>query len=76
MVRGKIFDDLAGIANGMAGLTNDALHHARGKVDCLQKTFQSADELESLKKRIKELEAKVEVLEKNAPIKGGKNDSA
>ena len=70
MPKDKIFDDLANMANGFAGLANDALKTARQKADDFQKSMKVGDEIEALHNRIDALEKRIALLEDKKKAKG------
>lgn len=56
-------DDLSGIVGALAGLANDARNGAMNKADKIKKSLDASDEIEFLKSKINDLEARLEKLE-------------
>ena len=58
------------MANGFAGLANDALKTARQKADDFQKSMKAGDEIEALHNRIDALEKRIALFEDKKKAKG------
>ena len=58
-------DDLSGFVGALAGLANDARNTAMNKAEKFKQSIHAADEIDSLKLKISDLESRIQILEQS-----------